>query len=225
MTSRVYVHEDVFLNPGRADEYLPNQGSTWPFDPRYRNDLVGIFEQLRPFGHWPRAVNLWESDWDRMARYLTEQFGAEPPPVDDEPRDFEQWWRSSSGHRWGGWDRFMRPGPGSPGLFELAGPPRPCVVQQTLRLRHGVLDDYLAWFGSTVPAALDGAAWQPLMWLGALHDARVIVYFASTSWRGLGELGTRLPVPDPTWGTVAHTAALRPWAQSQYLHGGTRPGV
>ena len=224
-TERIYVHEDVYLNPGRAEQYLPNQGSHWGFSPELRWDLVGIFEQHHALGTWPRAVNLWETDWPRLAGMLTEQFGAQAPPAVDPSLDFTRWWLTSSGDRRGGWDRFTRPGPGSPALREITGPLRPCVVQQMVRLRHGARDDYLAWFGDAVPSATAGGAWQPLMWLGALHDARAIVYFASTTWRGLGELAASLPTPDAAWSAVAHSAALRPWAQSQYLHGGTRPGV
>jgi len=212
----LYLHEDVYLNPGQADDYLPNLGSKWPFDPAHRFDLVGVFEQLRPFGQWPRAVNLWEVDWDRISHVFTEQFGATAPP-ETEHQDFAKWWLTSSGERWGGWDRFMRPGPGSPALRELTGPRRPCVVQQVVRLRHGALDDYLAWFGADVAAALEGAAWLPLLWLGALHDPRAIVYFAAESWHGLGELAQQLPVPDPQWHAAATTAALRPWSESAFL--------
>lgn len=224
-SDRVYVHEDVYLNPRCASAYLANQGSTWPFDPASRSDLVGIFEQLRPLGRWPRAVNLWETDWGRLTAYLGEQFGPAAThgvTAASEPDRFTRWWLASSGERRGGWDRIMRPGPGSPSVHEIEGPPRPCVVQQIVRLRHGALDDYLAWFAAEVPVALQGAAWQPMMWLGALHDARAIVYFTAERWHGIGELATRLPWPDPAWGAVVASAALRPWEHSQYLHGGAR---
>jgi hypothetical protein len=213
--SRMYLHEDVHILANQVSPYLPNMGSHWPFSEDIRHDLVGIFGQLRPCGQWPRAVNLWEVDWPRLAAQLTEQFGearvASP--------EFETWWRRSLTQRKGGFDRFMFPGPGSPSLAEIqTGEQLPCVLQQKSRVRHGAAEDYLANFAERAARELAGSPWQPLMWFTCMHSAETFVYLAGPSWDGVLDVAAILPGRDPSWGqTALLTSALKPWEHSRYL--------
>jgi hypothetical protein len=216
----VYIHEDVVVRATRTAAYLANQGSWWSFSEEYRYDLVGIFGQLRPAGRWPRAVNLWEADWHRIEHVFDEQFGtpATQAPVDERHND---WWRRSAGDRSGGWDRLMVPGPGSRALAELQeGTPRPCVVQQVIALRHGAQQDFLAWVGERVPAAVDGSGWELLMSLRALHGSTATVLYGAPTWDGVGQLAGLLPVPDPDWRPEVTTSLLQAWEGSALLQRG-----
>jgi hypothetical protein len=207
----IYGHEDVFTQPGETANYLGNQGSHWPFTEDCRYDLVGIFARLRPLGRWPRAVNLWEMTWDKMFRAMEQQF------FDPTPR-LDQWWIKSNNQRSGGWDRFCTPGPGSPSLEAVAtGPLRPCVVQQYVRLRAGVKDEYLAWVNESVAPSVDQSGWKTLMWMGALHGSIAIVYHAAPTWDSLLDLAPALPRPDAAWQAVVETSSLQAWPKSQYL--------
>lgn len=216
---RFYCHEDVYLRPGMAATYLANQGRQRSWSEGHNNTLVGIFAQLRPMGQrWPRAVNLWESTWKIKVGALNEQFGPNDGPKKANDKELGRWWRASSGHRSGGWDRLALPGPGSPPLATLQrGPQRRAVVQQLVRLRLGARKDYLSWFAETVPPALEGSAWQAMMWLAPLHAETAMVYFAAQDWGRLAELGKALPVPDPRWEPMVETSALKPWENSDYL--------
>lgn len=214
----IYIHEDVVVRPGRVAAYLANQGTTWPFSETHRYDLVAMLGQLRPFGRWPRAVNLWEADWVRLWNVLGEQFdeaAADTPPPDVA---FDDWWRRSAGDREGGWDRFMRPGPGSPSLRDLQhGEPRPCVVQQVMRVRAGAQADALSWVGDVARPAIAGSGWTALMWLGAVHGPTVTVLYGAPGWDGVLELARSLPALDPGWDAVVDTSALQAWGPSRFL--------
>ena len=148
---------------------------------------------------------------DKMCRAMEQQF------FDPKPR-LDKWWVDSSHQRSGGWDRFCRPGPGSPSLRDIAqGALRPCVVQQYVRLRDGAKQDYLAWTNETVAPRVAQTDWRTLLWMGALHGSLAIVYHAASDWDGLLDLGAALPVPDKAWGVVVETSALQAWPKSQYL--------
>ena len=219
---RVYVAEDVYLRAGMGPHYLANQGQHRPWSDGLNNTLVGIFVQLHAVGQrWPRAVNLWESSWHRRAAAMTLQYGADAKVVETakaSEQKLEDWWRSSAGHRAGGWDRYMLPGPGSPWADELrAGPKLHAIVQQRIRLRNGAKRDYLAWFAENVPPALSGSEWRAMLWLGELHGRGAIVYFGAENWNRLAALGSALPVPDAAWQARVETSALRAWDSSDYL--------
>jgi hypothetical protein len=209
---RLYLHEDVYVRPGQVANYLENIGRAWPFSDDSRFDLVGTFAPLRPCSTWPRAVNVWEMDWRRAAAMFEEQFGEQTP------RQMEAWWRESLGHRTGGWDRLLRPTPGSPSLADLRGGlARPCVVQQTVRVRAGALEELLEWVDAAVAPAADAAGWQAILRLGALHGTTAMVYFAAPTWAHLLDLGPSLPLPDAGWNAVVESATMRAWKQSAYL--------
>lgn len=214
---RVYVHEDVFVRAHQVANYQENQGTWWSFSPDLRYDLVGIFAQLRPAGRWPRAVNLWEADWRRLTGALHEQFGEVGGTARDQAHN--DWFAESAGQRAGGWDRLMLPGPGSPALAELQrGEPRPCVVQQRVRLALGAQHDYLAWFGEVAAPAVEATrAWRPLMWLGALHGSTAVTYFGAPRWDALDELAACLPAPEPGWAACVETSLLSAWTGSGLL--------
>jgi hypothetical protein len=216
---RFYCHEDVYLRPGMAATYLASQGRQRSWSEAHNNTLVGIFAQLRPLGNrWPRAVNLWESSWRRKVGALNEQFGPDHGPRPANDKELDTWWRRGAGHRAGGWDRLMLPGPGSPPLEDLQqGPLLRAVVQQLVRLKKGAQPDYLAWFGESVPQALAGSAWRALMWLGPLHSSSAIVYYGAESWDRVCELGERLPQAPAAWEPLIESSALKPWEHSDYL--------
>ena len=221
----IYIHEDVVVRPGRVGAYLANQGTTWPFSDIHRYDLVAMLGQLRPFGRWPRAVNIWEADWARLWNVLGEQYSEPvpaapeaPPTVPPPDAAFDAWWRRSAVDREGGWDRFMRPGPGCPALVDLQhGEPRPCVVQQVIRLRSGAQTDVLAWIGEVVRPAIADTGWRPLLWLGAVHGSNVTVLLGAPVWDGVLDLARALPALDPSWDAVVTTSALQAWGPSRYL--------
>lgn len=209
---RIYLWEDVFVSAGRIAHYMPNQGNDWSFSEDLRYDLVGMFGHLRPFGRAPRGVNLWELDWRRFSGALSEQFGKTMP------KGFEAWWMRSNVDRAGGWDRVMRPGPGSPALQDLQqGDKRPCVVEQRVRLRDGAQDDYLDWFAREAGPAIAPTGWQPMMWLGALHSSFVVTTVAAPDWSRVLDLSAALPQPDPAWQAQTETVALQAWAGSGFL--------
>lgn len=216
---RFYCHEDVYIRPGMAATYLANQGRQRSWSEGLNNTLVGIFAQLHPLGNrWPRAVNLWETSWRRKVGALNEQFGPNDGPKPANDKVLDSWWRSSAGHRAGGWDRLMLPGPGSLSLTDLQkGPPLRAVIQQLVRLRMGAKKDYLSWFGEQVPKALAGSAWRPMMWLDPLHGQSAIVYYGAENWDRVSELGRALPVPDAGWQARAESSALQAWSTSEFL--------
>ena len=216
---RFYCHEDVYIRPGMTATYLANQGRQRSWSEGLNNTLVGIFGQLRPVGNaWPRAVNLWETSWRRKVGALNEQFGPNEGAKPANDKVLDSWWRSSAGHRSGGWDRLMLPGPGSLSLADLQkGPPLHAVIQQVVRLRMGAKKDYLAWFGESVPRALAGNAWRPMMWLDPLHGQSAIVYYGAENWDHVSELGRVLPVPDAAWQARADSCALQAWNTSEFL--------
>jgi hypothetical protein len=220
MNGHLYIHEDVFIEPHRADAYLANQGSTWVFSEECRHDLLGIFAQLRVEGTWPRAVNLWEADWSRMVQAVTEQFGSSA----QDAATFEEWWNRSLSDRTGGFDRWLRPAPDSPALADLArGPRRPCTVQQVWQVRPGAVDELLAWSGGAQAPAAEKSGWQPGVRLAALHSASAYIYWHAESWDGLLDLANALPLPDPAWHAHLDTSCLQAWDNSLYLARG-RPG-
>ena len=212
-TDRFYLWEDIYIKPGRVTHYLPNMGTDWSFDPALRYPLFGLFGHLRPMGHAPRGMNLWEGDWKRITGMLSEQFGAKPPA-----HGFENWWARSNVDRAGGWDRLMIPGPGSLTLQQIArGDKRPCVVQQIVRLRQGARDDYLQWFGGEVAPAVEKAGWKALKWMGAIHSSLAITLVAAPDWSRLLDLAEVTPHPDPAWGADVDSHAMQAWAGCTYL--------
>ena len=210
----IYEHEDVFTTAGETKNYIANQGSHWPFSEDVRFQIFGIFGKLRPMGKWPRAVNLWETTVDKFCRATEQQF------FDTQPR-LDGWWIKSNHQRTGGWDRVCRPGPGSPSLKDaIQGEPRPCVVQQYVRLRNGTKDDYLAWVRESVAPRVAETGWKTMLWMASLHGPLAIVYHAAPNWDGLLDLGPTMPAPDRAWGAVAETSALHAWPGSAYLQRG-----
>ena len=210
---RFYLWEDIYIAPGRVTHYLGNMGNDWSFDPKLRYHLFGLFGHLRPMGHAPRGMNLWEGDWKRVTGMLTEQFGPKAPG-----HGFEAWWMKSSVDRAGGWDRLMLPGPGSPSIAEIAkGTPRPCVIQQIVRLRQGARDEYLEWFGKKVRPAVERVGWKPIKWMGAIHSSLAITLIAAPDWSRMGDLAAAMPAPDPAWEADVETHAMQAWAGCSYL--------
>lgn len=216
--ARMYVHEDVHNLANQVPDYLPNMGGHWPFSEDIRHDLVGIFGQVRPIGRWPRAVNLWEIDWPRLAGQLVEQFGEERVANPE----FETWWRRSLTHRKGGFDRFMFAGAGSPPLAAIQqGERLPCLIQQKASVRRGAAGDYLASIVENATSALRGSGWRPLMWFECMHSPDTFVYFAGPDWSDVLQVAAALPAPDPAWQvSVELTSALEAWDESLYLRRG-----
>lgn len=217
VTDRIYIHEDVHLHPRQAGAYLESVGSHFPFRSDAASELVGTWAQLRPMGRWPRAVNLWELDWERLARMVEQQYGEGA----HEPR-FDEWWKRLASQRKGGWDRVLRPGPGSPDLDSLrAGPRLPCVLKHWVTVRPGAVEEYLSWVAETAAPAAEGAGWRLLMWFGAVHGAgEAIALFAAPDWSRLGDLARALPAPATDLGATVDASALQAWPGSRYLDRG-----
>jgi len=193
---------------------MPNQGNEWSYSEETRYTNFGMFGHLRPMGKAPRGMNLWEADWGRIWKCFTEQFSPKGATV----AHFEQWWIRSNVDRAGGWDRLMRPGPGMPTVAEVArGVPRPCVLQQIVRLRQGARDDYLAWFGAKAAPAAARVGWKAVAWMGAVHSSLAVTLIAAPDWSRFVELGRALPQPDPAWEADVDSHAMQGWAQSNYL--------
>ena len=209
---RVYCWEDMYIQAGRITHYMPNQGNEWSFDPKFKYDCFGMFGHLRPFGMAPRGVNLWEMDWRRLCGALTEQFGKAAP------NHFEQWWTRSNVDRVGGYDRFMRPGPGMPTMRELQhGMKRPCIVEQNIKLADGARDEYLEWFGRKVKPAAARVGWQAILWMGSLHSSFVVTMLAAPDWSRVLDLAEAMPQPDPGWQADIQTVSMSAWAGSGFL--------
>ena len=212
---RLYLWEDIYIQPGRITHYMPNQGNEWSYSPELQYTNFGMFGHLRPMGHAPRGMNLWEADWGKIFGALTEQYNPKSGAV---VQRFEDWWRRSNVDRKGGWDRLMLPGRGAPSAQELAhGEKLPCVIQQIVRLRQGARDDYLEWFGSDVKSAVKKAGWKALTWLGAIHGSMAITLVGAPDWSRMLDLAEVMPQPDPAWEADTDSHAMQAWAGSKYL--------
>jgi hypothetical protein len=195
--NRIYLHEVIYTVPGREEPYMASVVSLHDDPARMaaaeaaghgREDYTAFaqFRTAQTSGDFPRVINIWEMNWNVLARALETQF-------QDAKRDtgMEEWWNRNLHLRRGGYDRVLIPAPYSPDGPRLAksSARREVFLHEVAWLPFGEPERYLAELEQRLlPAATRLGVELIGAYRVAMRPRQVLTVFAAPDWATLAQL-------------------------------------